>query len=648
MSWPDSDKLSVSASPRSPRMRWWPRTIRWQMLVGLALLEALSIALFALLLVQFQQHDLRDRVHLRLIHEVTSLSLQAEESFLQNKPDWAALSVRMMGDSPSVLHAKLSDNAGNVLVASAGDSHQAPLDAAEKAELSHLPEHEATLFALGGRRWEAAKRVYVGSQLRGVAWVESDPLWDDEQILGTVRATVVFGVVWIAASFVLVWLSFRLISRPLAVLHSGTRALMSMPDGNGRFPLPVIVHNEFGELIEAFNRMVASLDEQRSGLNDTLSLLDSMLANAPVGLAFFDRHCRFVRVNQMFADLTCTPLSRHLGRTLPELFPEEAAQPLELALRRVFAEDDEARELELSGVDPDSRIPWTWLISVYPVRTSPNQVRWAGIILRDVSERVRAEEALRKTEKLAATGRLAASIAHEINNPLEALTNLLFLLRNFSGLNEGALHYVSMAEHEARRIAEIAQQTLRFYRQSTSPQRTKMAELIDSVLDLYRSRLNTLDIDVRRDYDPEMTLFCFSGEIRQVFANLVGNAVDAIPGGGRLVVRARRSRSWKEPEKTGVRFAVADTGSGMDSQVRDRIFEAFFTTKEDTGTGLGLWVSYEIILKHRGLIRVRSRSSRDGGGSSGTVFQIFLPDDENLTQIVRPAISDTPQAAQPA
>ena len=150
-----------------------------------------------------------------------------------------------------------------------------------------------------------------------------------------------------------------------------------------------------------------------------------------------------------------------------------------------------------------------------------------GVIVLDASDRKRSEEALRKTEKLAATGRLAASIAHEINNPLEAITNLLFLLRNFCQLEDPALNYVAMAEHEAQRISEITQQTLRFYRQSTLPdarQPWRTARLRAQPL----SRpANTLNIKVERDYDPEMDLFCFAGELRQVFANLVGNAIDA-------------------------------------------------------------------------------------------------------------------------
>jgi PAS domain S-box-containing protein len=471
--------------------------------------------------------------------------------------------------------------------------------------------------------------------LRGFAWVETDRNWDDQQLNTVLSSTVIFGIIWILASALIVMSLARSISGPLATLHRGTRALMNSPEQSGNFPLPVAVHNEIGDLIEAFNRMVASLAEQRAGLHDTLSLLDSMLANAPIGLAFFDRRCRIVRVNQVFADMTGVPLSRHLGRTLPELLPQPVAQELESTVLRVFTTEGPVRNQELSGQGGKPSRPWTWLASAYPVRTNPQQVRWVGVIVLDASDRKRSEDALRKTEKLAATGRLAASIAHEINNPLEAITNLLFLLRNFCELEDPALNYVTMAEHEARRIAEITQQTLRFYRQSTLPARANMSELLDSVLSLYQGRLNTLNIGVERDYDAQMDLFCFAGEIRQVFANLVGNAIDATSSGGRLVVRARRSRDWKNPDQIGVRFAVADTGMGMEAGVRERVFEAFFTTKEVTGTGLGLWVSHEIILKHRGVVHVRSRVAGKGEAGerngSGTVFQIFFPDDPEPT-----------------
>jgi PAS domain S-box-containing protein len=596
------------------------------MLAGLLLLETLSLCLFAALLAHQQMAEVYLRAQQRLSHHATSMALEAREALLEERPAWVGLSVKIMGEAPDVALAKVTDPAGNMLFVSQGDPELSPLDPVERAQIPLVKHEEPRVFTLGRDRWECVRAIYTGSDLRGYAWVEDDRNWDHEQRNAILRASLLFGIIWIGASALLVLLMARSISRPLAVLHRGTSALMSSPESGGNFPLPVAVHNEIGDLIEAFNRMVASLAEQRSGLNDTLSLLDSMLANAPIGLAFFDRRCRFVRVNQVFANMTGLALSRHLGRTLPELLPQPVAKDLEDMLLQVFAQEEPVRNIELSGQTGKPSQPWTWLVSAYPVWTTPQKVRWVGVIVLDATDRKRSEEALRKTEKLAATGRLAASIAHEINNPLEAITNLLFLLRNFCQLQDPALKYVTMAEQEARRIAEITQQTLRFYRQSTLPTRAKMSELLDSVLSLFNGRLNALNIQVERDYDPEMDLFCFAGELRQVFANLVGNAIDATGEGGRLLVRARRSRNWNDPAQTGVRFVVADNGTGMEPSVRERVFEAFFTTKEVTGTGLGLWVSHEIIVKHRGLVHVRSRTTADGK-SSGTVFEIFFPDD---------------------
>ena len=611
-------------------IRVWPRSIRWQMLASLVLLEALSIGLFAALLVNRQTSEIYEHTRQRVGHQADAVALQTKEALLGEKPGWVGLSMKMLGKSPTVALAKVTDPAGNVLFMSKGEAEDTELAPLERAQIPLATQEEARVFSIGKNQWEGMKPIYTGSNLRGFVWVNSDQTWDFRQLHSILRATILFGIIWVAASSLLVLLLANNISSPLAILHRGTRALMNSPDSSSNFPLPVIIHNELGDLIEAFNRMVASIAEQRSGLNDTLSLLDSMLANAPIGLAFFDRSCRFVRVNKVFADLTGAPLSRHLGRTLPELLPQPVSQDLENMVLRVFAQEDPVHSHEFSGQGAPMSRPWTWLVSAYPIRTMPEQVRWVGVIVLDASERRRSEDALRKTEKLAATGRLAASIAHEINNPLEAITNLLFLLKNFCQLDEPSQNLVDMATHEARRISEITQQTLRFYRQSTLPSRAKMSELLDSVLSLYHGRLNGLSLEVVRDYDSEMDLFCFAGEIRQVFANLLGNAIDASANGGRLLLRARRSCNWAKPTEVGVRFTVADTGAGMEHDVKEHIFEPFFTTKESTGTGLGLWVSQEIIVKHRGVVHLRSRTSARGK-ASGTVFQLFLPDDPNLT-----------------
>lgn len=614
--------------------RWWPRSIQWQMLAGLLLLESLSIGLFAFLLVRQESRGIHQRVIRRVDYESQILAAQVSEALRKGEPGWVGLSVRMMGEGPTAASAKVTDPSGNMLFVSKGEADETVLELAERTQIPLITRNESRCFTFEDNRTECVHAIYTGDELRGLAWVEFNWATTQELIDAISRTTAIFGIIWMIASAILVLIMAHSIAQPLALLHRGARALMNSPEDTQQFPLPVKVHNEIGDLIETFNSMVASLAEQRSGLNDTLSLLDSMLANAPIGLAFVDRNCRIVRVNQIFADLTGLLIEQQLGRSLPEILPQPGAQNLENAVLRVLASEEPIRNLELSGQGGKLTRHWTWLISVYPVKTTPRNVRWAGIIVLDASERKRGEEALRRSEKLAVTGRLAASIAHEINNPLEAITNLLFLLRNFSSLDESALHYVKMAEYEVRRIAEITQQTLRFYRQSTLPARATLTDLLDSVLSLYQGRLHALDLRVERRYNPRLDLFCFAGEIRQVVANLVGNSLDATQPGGRLLVRARPSRDWKDTERTGVRFVVADTGVGMTSVVRDRIFEAFFTTKEDTGTGLGLWVSHEIILKHQGIIRVRSRVETASlfapGPPSGTVIQFFIPDNPNL------------------
>ncbi len=608
-------------------MRWWPRTVRWQLIVWLMLLEVLSVGLFATILFNIVGQEIRQRALERLAHQATSVALQAEEAYRQQHPELVLPALQMMGEAPSVAQARITDAAGNVLFVSQGET-ASQLVPEEKAQIAQIRSHEPRVFSFGDHRREGVKAIYDGANIRGYAWVETDRSWDSQQLKTVLRSSFSFGLIWIGVSGLLVLLMSRSISRPLSVLQGGTRALME--GTSAKFPLPVTVDNEFGDLIEAFNRMVAALEEQRSGLNDTLSLLDSMLANAPIGLVFFDRQCRIVRVNQVFADMTGVALSRHLGRTLPEVLPARIATRLEEAVRHVIESEQPVHDLELDGKGGEPQATWTWLVTAYPVRPTPEKVRWVGAIVMDVSERKRSEDALRRTEKLAATGRLAASIAHEINNPLEAITNLLYLLRRFCQLDSVALNYVTIAEREVRRMSEITQQTLRFYRQSTLPARATMEELLDAVLDMYGARMGTLGITLERNYEQSLDVFCFAGEIRQVISNLVSNAMDATSGGGRLVVRARPSRDWVHPEREGVRITIADTGSGMTNEVRSRLFEAFFTTKGDTGTGLGLWVSHEIILKHHGIIHLRSRAATEAGGS-GSVFQIFFPDNEELT-----------------
>ncbi len=481
----------------------------------------------------------------------------------------------------------------------------------------------------------AVMPVTVDGSTAGYLWIypNTASMRADMREVFQVSALGVLAV--LLACTLLAALIARSLTRPLTRLLAGTQTIIANPSDTSAFPLRVTSSNEAANLTVAFNLMVASIEEQRTGLNDTLSLLDSMLANAPLGLAFFDRNGRFVRVNQHLASNHPSGVAHYLGRRLDEVLAPEAAELLGRAIEQVFAEGVVTEGLELSspalgGAAAEGARPGpgrqVWIANAYPVRTAAQAIRWAGVVLIDITERLRTEQALRETEKLAVTGRLSASIAHEINNPLEAVTNLVYLLRHHGNLRPEAMDWADAAQHELARVSEIAQQTLRFYRQSTRREQTSLPELLNAVLALYQGRVSTLGIRLDRRFRGEGQLFCFAGELRQLFANLIGNALDAMqPGGGRLVLSVRPSRCWAEPASQGMRVTVADTGCGMSAEVRRRIFEPFYTTKEATGTGLGLWVSAEIMSKHDVKLRVRSRQ-RGAAGAGGTVFMLFFPE----------------------
>ena len=269
---------------------------------------------------------------------------------------------------------------------------------------------------------------------------------------------------------------------------------------------------------------------------------------------------------------------------------------------------------------PDRSVHWIQAFGE-TIYAGEKAVRVVGVNL-DVTERKIAEQALIRNEKLAAVGRLASSIAHEINNPLEAVTNLLYLAAGSSGLEE-AQRYVAIANVELRRVSAIATQTLRFNKQATRATNITCLDLIGSALAIYQGRIDNSNITVWKKKRAKRPVRCFEGEIRQVISNLIVNAIDAMPNGGRLLLRSRDGRDWRS-EKPGLVITVADTGTGMPMDVKEKVFEAFYTTKGIGGTGLGLWISKEILERHRGTLTVRSSQRTT---QSGTVFCIFLPSD---------------------
>jgi signal transduction histidine kinase len=301
-------------------------------------------------------------------------------------------------------------------------------------------------------------------------------------------------------------------------------------------------------------------------------------------------------------------------------------------------EDDVERTRELWQRAVDSGEPYlneyrirrhdgvyrSFLVRAVPVRNDAGEIeRWLGSAT-DIHDQKLAEETQRRTEKLAAAGRLAASIAHEINNPLEAVTNVLYLALMDASLSAETHMYLTMAEQELARVAQVTTQTLRFHHQSVAANRVDLSGLMDSAVALYASRFEACGIALAREYTSGLTLFCRGDELRQVFSNLLSNAFDATRKGGRLVIRIRASGAWRGKGGAGLRVTIADSGDGIPAELRKKIFEPFVSTKDATGTGLGLWVSDGIVQKHKGRITLRSKT---GVVNHGTVFSVFLPFD---------------------
>jgi len=261
-------------------------------------------------------------------------------------------------------------------------------------------------------------------------------------------------------------------------------------------------------------------------------------------------------------------------------------------------------------------------LSVSPILNIDGKVVGAASIARDISGRKQAEETLRKTEMLSVTGRLAAAVAHELNNPLDSLTNLAYLLRHNESLDSSARECVNLAEEELRRATHVTRQMLAFHRHSMKPERVNLPAVLDDVSELFAPLTRSNGISVVKRYEAGVTISAFSVEIRQVFANVLRNAIEAVPQGGRIMLHVFAAHEWSNDERAGARAVIADNGPGISAGNREKIFEPFFTTKGENGTGLGLWVTSGIILKHGGSIRVRT-STRSG--RSGTVFNIFLP-----------------------
>jgi PAS domain S-box-containing protein len=368
---------------------------------------------------------------------------------------------------------------------------------------------------------------------------------------------------------------------------------------------------------ERNNREALSLKQQEA--ERQRAEIEAVYRTAPVGLALFDPvEFRYLRLNDRQAEFFGIPPEQVVGKTLTEMAPIPGLREMFEQVARGEPVCDQLIEGEVVTRPGEHRY---WSVNYHPVFAADGSVQAISAVSVEITRLKQAEAALIQGEKLAAVGRLATSISHEINNPLEAVTNILYLMAIHEELPESLREFVGIAQAELARVSQIATQTLRFHRQSARQTLVTAAALVDPVLGLYQGRLANSGIEVNTRYSSKTPLLCFENDIRQVINNLIANAIDAMRSGGRLMVRAHDTTD-PQTEQPGVRITIADTGHGMSPAVQARIFEAFYTTKELMGTGLGLWICSEIVQRHGGRLSLRSSVHPQ---HHGTVFSLFVP-----------------------
>lgn len=299
------------------------------------------------------------------------------------------------------------------------------------------------------------------------------------------------------------------------------------------------------------------------------------------------------------------------------IHPEDRAQALEYWNTAVATGGSYKTEYRLRRADGEYR--WHAVHARY-MECGADRPLWFGTVT-DIHEQKLTQELLIRTEKVAALGRMAATLAHDINNPLAAAMNTLYLARGVEGLPELTKQYLDTTDAELQRIAHISRQALGFYREHSTPVPVPVEAILDEAVALFRSRIKSKCVRIDRRYESRWKVMATSGELRQVFCNLIANSLDAIAEKGVIKLRVLGSLHPKTGARC-VRITVADSGTGIASGSMSQLFQPLFTTKGSVGTGLGLWVSRQLIEKHAGSVRMRSSTE---GIRHGTTFSILLP-----------------------
>jgi PAS domain S-box-containing protein len=419
---------------------------------------------------------------------------------------------------------------------------------------------------------------------------------------------------------------------PQVLLEAGVRALQSTPliNSSGDFLGMISTHyptpHRLGErelrLMDLLARQAADYLERKQAeeaLAVSSAQLRSFLEAAPTGLTRCSRDLRFVSVNSAYAETVGLPINEIVGRPLVEVIGVEGWEIIWPYVQRVLG----GERVEYETVVPYPSVGPRQLHVVYtPERSVHEVVGWVASIT-DITEFKRVEKQLHEMEKMAVAGQMAAALAHEINNPLESVTNVCYLLGTEKELSNTARRYIDIAKQELTRIALISKDLLGLYRQRTPVETFHVRKVVNDALEMLAPKIAGAHIRVVQRYEGLGDFHGSYTEVRQIILNIISNAIEAMDERGVLTVRASASRDWRNLKARGFRITIIDNGSGISRDQLHRIFEPFITTKSTKGTGLGLWVSMTIAHRYGGNIRVRSRTDF---GRSGTCFTIFLPD----------------------
>ena len=556
-----------------------------------------------------------------LVHNLSSeaqvVGLNSISALVFNDPDSATATLDALRASPSVLGASIFTQDGHLFASYAVDPQFVISNPV------FIPAGQDEAYSFRGKQVLLARSIAFGNRTIGTIVVRGSLKELDDRLRQYVKIAAAVLVFSLLGGLLLSSAFRRAVAEPIVRLSDVAKVISREKDYSIR-ARSTGNHDETAVLIDAFNEMLSQIQSRETELETQRARLTVIIDNAPVGIILAEAPSgNLILLNKRAEQILGHPLypspNVNAYAQWHTLHPDgRPLRPDEHPMARTITKGEVVRGEEYRYRRPDGKEVWI-RSSAAPVTDKQGKIIAGVVVFGDIDEQKQAQEALLRSEKLAAAGRLAASISHEINNPLESITNLLFLTLSDTTLAPLTREYLTQAEQELARVSQITTQTLRFYRQTTNPTSADIGALLESVLRLLKGRFANSQVEVVRQYRATNHLLCFEGELRQVFANLIGNSLDAMAAKkGRLIVRTSESRDWATGE-TGIRISIADAGMGIRPEILEQIFEPFYSTKGAGGTGLGLWVSKEIISKHRGTVQVKSKLG------VGTAFSVFIP-----------------------